>query len=207
MKEKIHYLIEAALAIAVIVLFILQFSGNSKQVGYSATVAGEEDTTQSASMPVAYIDVDSLMMNYTFSLDLNEQIAKKYENSRADMTERLRKFEVEAADFRRKVETGSFLSQERAENEQQRLLKKQEDLQRLEAQYAQELNDERSRINEELRKTIVEQLADYNKDKGYHIIYGNNNILFANDGYNITAEVIEYLNKRHANSPIAKPAE
>jgi outer membrane protein len=208
MKEKVHYLIEAILSIAVIVLFVLFFTGKNP----SSTVlipSVDKDANVEGRLPVAYIDIDSLMQNYTYSIDLNEQIAKKFENSRANITERLRKLQTEASDFQRKVETGSFLSRERAEAEQQRILKKQEDLQKLEAQLSQELSEDQLRMTQDLSKTIITQLKEYNKDKGYHIVYGriNDNIMLANEEYNITGEVIDYLNKRHASSPLVKPAE
>ncbi|MDR2916469.1 MAG: OmpH family outer membrane protein [Tannerella sp.] len=207
MKEKLHYAIEAVLAVAVVILFVLQFSGNKKLSDADAVVS--EDGASENVMPMAYIDVDSLMSNYTYSVDLNEQITKKYENSRANLTERMRKLQSEAADFQRKYETGAFLSQERAQSEYQRVMKKQEDLQKLEAQLSQELGEEQFRMNEELRKTIIAQLREFNKGKGYQLVYGkmNDNILYADDVYNITGEVVEYLNRKYASSPVIKPSE
>jgi outer membrane protein len=56
-------------------------------------------------------------------------------------------------------------------------------------------------LNEQLRDTLVSQLKVYNKDKGYQVILSNtmgDNILLAGDTYDITQEVIEYLNKNYA---------
>jgi outer membrane protein len=208
MKEKIHYVIEVALSVAVIILFVIQFSGNKKSASGDAAVT-DSAFVSGGTMPIAFIDVDSLMANYTYSIDLNEQITKKFENSRANVTEKLRKLQSDAADFQRKVETGSFLSRERAEAEQQRLMKRDQDLQEFQAQMSQELLEEQQRMNEELRKTIMLQLREYNKGKGYQIVYGklNDNILYADDAYNITSEVIDFLNRRHASSPATKTDE
>lgn len=208
MKEKIHYVIEAVLGIAVVVLFVLQLSGNKKPLPADAIV-GNGDLASGSTMPIAFIDVDSLMSNYTYSIDLNEQITKKYENSRANLTEKLRKLQSEVADFQRKVETNAFISRERAESEQQRLVKKDQDLQELQAQMSQELGEEQLRMNVELRKTIISQLREYNKNKGYQVVYGkmNDNILYADDTYNITGEVIDFLNSRYAASPAVKTDE
>ena len=208
MKEKIHYVIEAVLAVAVIILFVFQFSGNKKSSDSNSVISGG-GTTSEEIMPMAYIDVDSLMSNYTYSIDLSEQLAKRVENSRANLTERYRKLQSEVNDFQRKVQTNAFLSRERAEAEEQRLMKKQGELENLEAQMSQELGEENMRVGEELRNTIISQLNEFNKSKGYHIIYGkkNDNILYADEAYNITAEVIDYLNKSHAASPAGKTNE
>ncbi|MDR1115137.1 MAG: OmpH family outer membrane protein [Tannerella sp.] len=204
MKEKIHYVIEAVLAVAVIFLFVLQFSGNKKSTTANVAVTSGNFAAGDP-MPIAFIDVDSLMSNYIYSIDLNEQITKKYENSRASLTEKLRKLQTEVTDFQRKVDTGSFLSTERLEAEQQRLMKKDQDLQELQAQMSQELGEEQLRMNKELRKTIILQLQEFNKSKGYQIVYGkmNDNILYADNTYDITGEVIEFLNRHYASSPSA----
>lgn len=208
MKEKVHYVIEAVLAVAVVILFILQFSGGKKSITTAASVTEGESASESA-MPIAFIDVDSLMSNYTYSIDLNEQNTKKVENSRAILTEKLRKLQVDATDFQRKAETGAFLSRERMEAEQQRLMKRDQELQELQAQMSQELGEEQLRMNEELRKMVITQLTEFNKGKGYHIVYGkmNDNILYADEAYNITKEVIDFLNRQYASSPVTKADE
>ena len=208
MKEKIHYAIEAALVVAVIILFVLHFSSGSKKPA-NISIADMDIENVSAIMPIACVDIDSLMSTYTYMLDVNERIARKYENSQAMLTEEARKFQVEQNEFQRKYETNSFLTKERAEAEYQRLLKKQETLQQLDAKLSQELDEERFSLQSALRQTIYTQVAEYNKDKGYQLIYGkaNDNILFANEIYNITTEVIEFLNLKYAESPALKANE
>ena len=200
MKEKIHYVIEAVLAVAVIILFVFQFSGNKNDSTEKVPI-GEVSFTES--MPMAYISIDSLWMNYTYSIDLNDQLMRKYENSQANLTERMRKLQADYENFQRKVQTGSFLSEERAIQERDRLTKSHEDLQILEQKLAQEFSDEQGRTNEELRNMIITNLREYNKDKKYHIIYGklSDNILYADEVYNITDEVVKFLNMKYAASP------
>ncbi|MDR0843780.1 MAG: OmpH family outer membrane protein [Tannerella sp.] len=194
--KNLNYVINGVLAVAVIVLFIMQFSGKKeKQTPALVTASGE----QIAGFPVAYINIDSLLLNYNFSKDLNEQITKKQENARANYTQQARSFQNDAENFQYKVQNNAFATRERAEQEQQRLLKKQQDLQALDEKLTQELMDETQRVNEQLRDTIVAHLKDYNKEKGYQIIFSNSGgtpILLADDVYNITSEVVEYLNKK-----------
>ena len=207
MKEKIHYAIEAALAVAIIILFVLNFSGSDKTSNTNKAVPEIENVSDI--MPIAYVDIDSLMSTYTYMLELNERITRQFENSQAKLTEEARKLQNDLNDFQRKLDTGSFLNQQRAEDEQQRILKKRDAYQQLEARLAQELDEQRFRLQDELRKTIIKQVAEYNKDKGFQVIYGkaNDNILFANEVYNITTEVIEYLNLKYAEAPVFNPNE
>ena len=205
MKEKIHYAIEAALGIAVIILFVLFFSGNKDSSQTNVVVAPAEIVSET--MSIAYVDLDSLLNNYSYSIDLNEYLAKNLETSRADMAEQVNRFQKEIAEYQKKAETGSFLTRERQIAEEQRLTKKNEDLEKMQARLSQDYSDEQMRWNESMRQEISAKLKEYNKDKGYHIIYGKagENILYAHDAYNITAEILEYLNNNYTQPSGLKP--
>jgi len=207
MKEKIHYAIEAALAVAVIILFVLQLTGSKKTSDTNMIVSDKESVTEITS--IAYVDIDSLASTYTYQLDLNERLTRLYENSQATYAEQARRFQTEYGEFQRKLENNAFLTRERAESEQQRLIKKNEELQQLEARLSQEFDKERIRLQEEMRKAIITQVAEYNKEKGFQFIFGKSfdNILFATEVYNVTSEVIEYLNMKYAEDPVFKPNE
>ena len=202
MKEKIHFVIEAGLAIAIIILFVLFFSGGKRSSDEKIVVSEEGKVLDR--LPMAFIDIDSLLTNYTYSLDINERLMKKMESSNANLTAQMRRFESEVNSYQQKVETGAFLSRERQMAEEERLMKRRQELQQLDAKLQQEFNDEQVRYNIELQKTLLAQLQAYNKDKGYQFIFGKmgENILLADPSYNITAEVIEYLNRAYAVSPL-----
>ena len=157
--KNINYVINGVLAVAVVILYIMQFSGK-KESSVTRTFASAGDTT--ALLPIAYVNVDSLLLNYNYSKDLNEIILKKQENSRA--------LQGEMQDFQRKVENNAFLTRERAEQEQQRLLNKQQELQNLDNQLAQELMQEQQKLNEQLRDTVVSQLKAFNLGRGYQVV-------------------------------------
>lgn len=197
--KNINYVVNGVLAIAVIILFVMQFSGKNETKTVKSISSGE---APAGIMPVAYVNVDSLLENYNYAKDLNEIILKKSENSRASVNQKANSLRTEMQEFQRKIENNAFLTRERAEQEQQRLLQKQQELQELDARLSQELLAEQQKLNEQLRDTVVAQLKVYNKNKGFHIIYSNtmgDNILYAQDGYDITAELLEYLNKNYSN--------
>ena len=182
--KNINYVINGVLAVAVVILYIMQFSGK-KESSVTRTFASAGDTT--ALLPIAYVNVDSLLLNYNYSKDLNEIILKKQENSRANITQKARSLQGEMQDFQRKVENNAFLTRERAEQEQQRLLNKQQ---------------EQQKLNEQLRDTVVSQLKAFNLGRGYQVVFSNtvgDNILLAGDSYDITGELLEYLNKNYSS--------
>ena len=198
--KNINYVCNGVLAIAVIVLFAMQFSGK-KGSDKALTFEGKNDST--AVLPIAYVNVDSLLQNYNYSKDLNERIMKMQEDVRLDLTQRSKALESEVADFEKKYNNNAFLTRERAEQEGMRLQKKQQDLQAYASKKDQELTNKQLELNSELRDTIIAQLEEFNKTKGYQFIFSNtmgDNILLANPVYDITAEFLEVLNKNYAPS-------
>lgn len=196
--KNINYIISGILALAVVILFVLQFS-TKKEAKADDHVATSGTDVQGV-LPIAYINTDSLLLNYNYAKDLNEALLRRQENARASMNEKGRQLEKEVGDFQRKVQNNAFLSQERAQQEQQRLMKKQQDLQELEQRLTNEILVEQQKMNEQLRDSINTFLKEYNKSKKYEMIFSNtmgDNILIANPIYDITDQVIELLNKQY----------
>jgi outer membrane protein len=76
----------------------------------------------------------------------------------------------------------------------------QQEYQQMAERLSQEFALEQQKLNMELSDTVKVRLVEFNKDKGYQIIYsntGSDNILFADDKYDITKEVTEFLNKKY----------
>ena len=198
--KNINYVINGVLAVAVVILFIMKFSEKNESTVTKTFASGEGDTTNL--LPIAYVNVDSLLLNYNYFKDLNEQLLKKEENSRANVTQQARALQNEVQEFYRKVENNAFLTRERAQQEQERLMKKEQEIQSLDNKLSQELLQERQKLNEQLRDTVVSKLKVYNKEKGYQVIFSNtadDNILSAGDAYDITNELIDLLNKSYSS--------
>ena len=63
--KNINYVINGVLAVAVVILYIMQFSGKIES-SVTRTFASAGDTT--ALLPIAYVNVDSLLLNYNYML-------------------------------------------------------------------------------------------------------------------------------------------
>jgi len=196
--KNLSLILNAVLAVAVIVLFILVLGDKNK--GAQSQTYMMNDSTMAMVLPVAYVNVDSLLINYQFAKVSNESLMKKQEDSRLDLNVKANQLRGEMAEFQRKLENNAFLSRERAEQEQARLIKKKQDLQKLNAKITNDLMVSQQKMSEQLRDTINKFLKEFNKEKKYQIILSNtsnDNILLAEDAYDITSEVIEALNKRY----------
>jgi len=197
--KNLSLILNAVLAIAVIVLFVKVFSNNPKSPSEKSFF--KNDSLNTGLLPIAYINVDSLLLNYQFAKEANESLIKKQEDSRLSINTKARQLQTEMGEFQRKLEANAFLSRERAEQEQSRLLKRQEDLRELDGQLSQQLMQVQQKMSEQLRDTINSFLKEYNKDQKYQLILSNtssDNILYATEGLDITPEITDLLNKRYA---------
>lgn len=152
-------------------------------------------------LPIAIVNTDTLLNNYFMAIEANETLMTKQEDARLELNQRASGLEKEMIDFQRKVENNAFLSRERAEAEQRRLLNKQQELQNLEQQKTQELMLEQQTVSLQLRDSINAAIKVINADGKYHLIITNSmlndNVLFAAPEYDITMEVLELLNSRY----------
>lgn len=109
----------------VVALSLLMVQCGNKQAAPNQSVS--DDTTISSygdKLPIAYINVDSLLSKYNYAKDLNEKMINKQENARASINEKARQLKKEQDDFQRKYQNNAFLSPERAQQEYQRLEKR-----------------------------------------------------------------------------------
>ena len=195
--KNLSLIMNAILAIAVIVLFWLVL-GNKSTPENKQTIMWN-DSISKGKLPIAYVNIDSLLLNYQFAKDANESLIKKQEDSRLTINTRARELKIEMNEFQRKLENNAFLSRERAEQEQIRLQKKQQELQELDGKLSQQLLQVQQKMSEGLRDTINAFMKHYNKNNKYEMIISNtssDNLLYAAKGYDITAEITKLLNQR-----------
>ena len=102
----------------------------------------------------------------------------------------------------KKYENNAFLSQDRAESEYNKLVKMEQDLQELSNKLQAGLVEESNKNNLLFRDSINAFLKEYNKSRGYNLIFSNtglDNLLYADDAYNITDEIVDGLNARYSS--------
>ena len=125
---------------------------------------------------------------------------RKEENIRATLNEKAKNLQTDYEDFERKLNNNAFVTRERAEAEQARILKKREELEALQERLTNELAIENNKNSLLFRDSINAYIRDYNKEHGYNIILSRigDNILYIDYAMNITQDIIDGLNARHA---------
>lgn len=193
MNKNTSLIFNIVLSIAVLILFILHFTGRKADTSAPVTLA---DSTGSAL--VAYVNTDSLLANYDFFKQIKKDLEKRSSNLERDIVSRRTKLENEIKAYQ---ESGASMSPEQRQQTEEGLMKKQQSFMQYSETVSQQLQGEEIKLNEELYNKVSEFVKKFNRDKNYRLILSytkGSNILFADSTLDITAEVLEGLNEEHS---------
>lgn len=199
--KNLSYVINGILAIAVIILFILVF--NLKK-GVDEAPSLKFNSADSISLPVAYVNSDSIFTKYQFAKEASDVLMKKQESSRATLNNKQKQVANEYQEFQRKLQNNAFLTEERAKQEHDRIQKLAADLDQMASRLDNELTMEQMKVNNQLADSVRTCIKEFNKTANFEIIFNNSgldNILFAKSKYDITDQIINLLNQRHVSAP------
>jgi outer membrane protein len=182
---------------AIVVLYVIVFAGKGhKSIAPGIAVAeGSSAVTGS----VVYVNLDSLVHGYDMYFDLQKEFEAAAKKKDGDFTARSRKFENDAKDFQDKVTKG-LVTRSQAQQMQEGLERRQQELLQLRQQLQAELAEEEAVMLRRIQDNIQTYILEYNKDKGYSLILSNSNgnvLLYGDPGLNITSEVLAGLNSKY----------
>jgi len=184
--------------IAVAVLYVLYFTGINTP-GNEAVQEQAATTSDAGSLKIAYVKADSVIMNYDLAQDLHDEFTKKQEAYNTEYGTKSQSFEREAAAFQEKLQRGGFLTEQRAVQERDRLVGREQEIMQLDQELSQKLSEMQAANNQQILDSLMNYLEDYNETKNYDYILSGGEVLVGKDSYNITAEVLKALNERYSN--------
>lgn len=92
--------------------FIVLFSQCAGKADNQITAAPSQANAELSGMKIAYVEIDSLLAQYNFCIDLNEAMVKKSENVRLTLNQKANALNKEKQEFQKKVENNAFLSRQ-----------------------------------------------------------------------------------------------
>lgn len=205
--NKTTIIVESILAAAVLTLFVLFFTVNP----HAKKVNNQEIVASGDLLPIAIINTDSILKHYTLAEEASDKLMARYEESTVKLDTKAKSlqkevetFQQDVINFQKKVEANAFLSRDRAESEQARLQKKeqqlmakQQDLENLRQKLSADFMNEQAALTQQLQDSVQAYLQEFNADGRYHLVLNDAVLLNKVAGYDITEEVIEGLNARY----------
>ncbi|MDF1571364.1 MAG: OmpH family outer membrane protein [Bacteroidales bacterium] len=196
--KNINYIIHGILGAAVIVLFVLYFTGGSAD-----SPAQDQHSSDSVAVQgggnIAYFKIDSVLANWELYFNVQEKLSAKQQELETDFESRSQSFMKRVEDAQYKMQRG-LVTRAEAEQLQQQLAQEEQNLAGLQNNYAMQLQEEGVVKNRQMIDKIEQFLETYNKDKGYDYIFSysfGGNLLYGNDALDITDEVIKGINKAY----------
>ena len=149
-------------------------------------------------LKIAYVEVDSIMSQYNYWKDVTKLMQGKEANIQKTLQGKQQTLQQAAANFQQGVQANKY-SQDEAQPIQANLQRQAQEGDALQQRLGAEYQKEAAGYNKALSDSIHHFLAEYNKDKKYSIIFAKqgDNILYAQNAYDITKEVVAGLNKRY----------
>ncbi|WP_372773529.1 OmpH family outer membrane protein [Mangrovibacterium sp.] len=189
-------ILSLVLLVAVIVLYVLHFSSGK---GSSSDSMVENGASQLTDTKIAYVKVDSLIVNYDLAQQLHDEFTKNQEAYTKEYAKRRSKFEEQAAAFQEKVQRGGFLTEQRAVQERDRLVNEEQEILKLDQELSTKLAEMQNANNQQLVDSLMSYLKSFNADKKYAYIFNSSGILIGDDAHNITKDVLQAMNSRIAS--------
>jgi outer membrane protein len=174
----------------------LLFSCGNKSNGSGKVSANDENA--SSGLKIAFIKVDSLVVNYDFAQEMHDGFTKQQESYTKEYGEKRSRFESQAQTFQEKVQRGGFLTQETAMKERDRLMAEEQQITKLDQELSAKLAQIQSDNNKQLLDSIMNYLKIFNKDKKYNYIFNAAEVLIGDESHNVTKEVLVGLNARYS---------
>ena len=169
-------------------------NGNSNGA-QQANAAGEVSAAQGS---IVYIQLDSLVNQYDMYNDLKSELESKVQAVQEDLTKKGRAFESAVKDFEAKIAKG-LLTRSQAEEQQKKLLEREQNLQGLSQQKQMELAEEEAVMMRRVMDAIQTYITRYNQDKGYALILSVP-VLAGDPSLNITQDVLKGMNEEYIKS-------
>jgi len=208
--KQTNLIINVVLILAVTVLYFFHFSVEKKENNSTEETSElkvrQSNAALSTELPIAYVNIDTLLNNMGMYDDINAELTSKQQKLEANFGSEYRTFEKEVTDFQEKVQKG-LLTRREAQDIETQLSNRRMELENQRNNYLMELQEENMVSQNKVIDYISKYLQEYNSDNEYRFIFSysfGGGLLYASDALNITSEVLEGINKKYEAEKASK---
>ncbi|HMO61665.1 MAG TPA: OmpH family outer membrane protein [Ferruginibacter sp.] len=191
--KQFSSILNVVLIAAVALLYYFHFSGNKKDKQTNAAVKHVDSCI--GTQVIAYIDLDSLNNN----VDYIKQRKKELEQEQSLIVNEYQgAYQQMEADRNNFIKRGNAITQQEAEEFQEKLQQRQQMVESSRQMKSQKLAEKSAKAMDDMQTKLKAFLNDYNKDKRYSYILatgtGLDYLFYKDSAQNITQDVIKGLN-------------
>jgi outer membrane protein len=193
--KKLSIALFSALFLAIAFLYLLYFSGNKK----NKTNVTERVSVATSAEGIAFINIDSVIINFEMFFDRREELLAKQKKAEAELNSKGSLYEKNAKDFQEKVTKGLVTRATAAEMEQG-LIKQQQELVTLRDNLQSSLLEEEQVMNRQIIDYITTFLEENKSEYNYQYILGKSFgsvVLYGDSALDITKRVTDAINSKY----------
>ena len=183
--------------VGVIVLLCLFFCGDNK----SNNVLVTPKPVQTGELRIAYVNTDSILTNYDYAKDLEANLTTYQSSLEANYQAQGKKLQT---DYENYLKTGDKLTLTEQKKKEEDLTRRQQEFPMVQQKMMAQLQERQFEDNKKLLNAVYAFINDYNaKNQKFNIIlsrsYISSTVLYADDAFDITDEIIKGLNQEYKN--------
>ncbi|MGM0581794.1 MAG: OmpH family outer membrane protein [Bacteroidota bacterium] len=203
--KNLSLVLNIILIVAVAYLFIDKFSG--VEIAAENTSTEQKDDKIYQNVAIAYVHSDSLLAKYDFMQEIESELGELSQKYEKEYQNKAQGLQNEISDFQR---TSQNLTVAQGKALEENLMKKQQNLRAYQEDLSRKLRQKEAELNNKLYKTISDYLKKYGDDNNLQLVLTysrGSDVLYANDGLEITNDVIAGLNKAYNEKEAATTSE
>jgi len=187
---------------ACIILLGGMISCDNQNNAVSSNAVSPSDSLKTESedqgLKIAFFYGDSINEKYDFLQEANDELDQEEKTIQERLERKMRKAEQRAAELQQQAPTMTQMQMQEAQLELQNL---DLEYQRFQEKLTSDFRKREIELRDEYIQRVDSFLDEYNLEHNYDFILNyqrGGNLIWANDAYDITQEVIEGLNKAYA---------
>jgi outer membrane protein len=195
--KRLSLILNIVLALAVVALYVLHFTGAGTSKKNKAAANFADGITSGSD--IYYVQIDSVISNFDMAKDLTTELESKFNSSDASLKTKQDAYQKDVNDYQYKAQRG-LITRADAQNIEQQLYAKQQDLVKLQQDLSEEINEKQAVMNRQVINAIMEYMKENSAAFNYKYVLGTSfggNILYANDSLDITRSVTAGLNEEY----------
>ncbi len=147
----------------------------------------------------AYVDNTILFEEYKEMQDVEADFSSRSNAVRQELDSVSRVFQQEVQEYQEEM---NDLSNAEREEREQELMQKQQMIQQQQQSVGGQLQQESQAVMDSVINNVKDYIEEYGKENGYTYIFGsdNSNIMYAEEGRDITDEILKELNERYSQN-------
>ena len=161
----------------------------------------------SAQGGIAYIELDSLTEHYEYAKVMKDSLEKMSANATTVLTNKDKELERSYNSIQTRLQNNTFTSEQQYKTAVAAFEQERNNRVALEARLSNELAQKQAEFLQTLQDSLDNFLADYNKDKKFDMILNKATVLYGDNKYDITQDVINGMNARYKKDEVKTEKE